>query len=491
MGFLLVAVAFVLQAPMSQGAIFQGKLAGIENWRFVSRFAFLPSSTTSQNFGRCKVEVKYPRHLKNLQVNFHYKDYEAWEAVYDSNKLCHERVLAADRSFVLKDNIGDKDIYTQFELEFSRVRNTPDESNVTLQTVTEAYHKANDKAVYRQDILFDTRSVRWFFVAFSSCDPQCMQYNGNGLCSTSLDIEYNLTMTNGEDLKHRQLSGNEIGIRETVLAFFVLECLLLVLAWKVVRSLRRKRKLHHTVKILAASVLAQWCALLALFIFWDEYAHHGYNRAHDHATATRHPDVVVLEKAQQVRYNVGRSFQAVADALLVALILLLGKGWTIVRRKISASGRVKITVFLAVYCWTLVVTFLWSEFLIPRLDSVYMFSTPPGYVVICLRVAVTLWLWHAYSTTLAFNSKRRFYTKFNYVGTAFFMSLPIACLLSNVAIEPWVREKIVWSVELCSVCFAQAILLALYNPDTAFNLSFPFHQVGRRAGGRAGGWIVM
>ena len=42
---------------------------------------------------------------------------------------------------------------------------------------------------------------------------------------------------------------------------------------------------------------------------------------------------------------------SIAEILLALLLILLAKGWTIVRKKISAQGRVKIAAFVTTYTW--------------------------------------------------------------------------------------------------------------------------------------------
>ena len=57
---------------------------------------------------------------------------------------------------------------------------------------------------------------------------------------------------------------------------------------------------------------------------------------------------------------IGRFVFIAADTLMIILLLLLAKGWTIVRRKISVEGRVKLALFSTVFAVTCVLSILWE-----------------------------------------------------------------------------------------------------------------------------------
>ena len=50
--------------------------------------------------------------------------------------------------------------------------------------------------------------------------------------------------------------------------------------------------------------------------------------------------------------ELGYYLMCTAEILIALLLILIAKGWTIVRKKISAQGRVKIAAFITMYIWS-------------------------------------------------------------------------------------------------------------------------------------------
>lgn len=88
-------------------------------------------------------------------------------------------------------------------------------------------------------------------------------------------------------------------------------------------------KYHATVQMLGVSVVLVWMSYLLYFIYYYRYMKYG------------NEDDVGLLYVAQFLYNVG-------DYTLVYLLIFLGKGWTMVRYKISGGGRIKIAVLVTV-----------------------------------------------------------------------------------------------------------------------------------------------
>ena len=100
----------------------------------------------------------------------------------------------------------------------------------------------------------------------------------------------------------------------------------------VVYSLKKKLMMHHTVRLLCLSVIFEFLSVFFGFIYQLDYASRG-------------------EKAVWVDV-VFRLMHAASDIFLLLLLIVIVKGWSVVRRKISAKGRVKIGVFCTAYSYT-------------------------------------------------------------------------------------------------------------------------------------------
>ena len=56
----------------------------------------------------------------------------------------------------------------------------------------------------------------------------------------------------------------------------------------------------------------------------------------------------------------GRVFEVVSILIFVVMLLLMGKGFTITRGRISTSGSIKIAVFMTLYALTYAVLFFYQ-----------------------------------------------------------------------------------------------------------------------------------
>jgi hypothetical protein len=106
-------------------------------------------------------------------------------------------------------------------------------------------------------------------------------------------------------------------------AFFVLQMLLAGATLLVAKALKNRRKLHATVLIFVASVFLHAIGLILHLHYYRIYADVG--AADENVLAT------------------GTAFMACADTCMVMVLILIAKGWTIVRRKISIPGRIKVS----------------------------------------------------------------------------------------------------------------------------------------------------
>jgi hypothetical protein len=145
-----------------------------------------------------------------------------------------------------------------------------------------------------------------------------------GYCHGFIDANYTFLMLNGEDGNaDEHFSADQIGVMSATIAFAVMQGLLVVGAIIVRNKLMHRRKFHKTVMLLCVCILLNFVSLILAAAHYSTFAEDG----------------VGLEGA----LDASRFVSLVSDALFALLLLLLAKGWTIVRRKISADGRVKVS----------------------------------------------------------------------------------------------------------------------------------------------------
>ena len=63
-------------------------------------------------------------------------------------------------------------------------------------------------------------------------------------------------------------------------------------------------------------------------------------------------------------YNVklhGRVFEACAEILMLLLLILIAKGYTVTRARLRQASAVKVTLFISLYCVTYTVLFIFEQ----------------------------------------------------------------------------------------------------------------------------------
>jgi hypothetical protein len=119
---------------------------------------------------------------------------------------------------------------------------------------------------------------------------------------------------------------------------------------------------------------------------------------------------------------------------------------------------------------------IWSAYTYDVAKLFYFWESGPGLALLGVRVFTAVWFARcAASTSRNFAKKRGFYGKFNKFFFVYLMVIPIMIGIAS-GVDAYYRFMLVRGVELFTQWFGQALLLALYNPSTQFNRSFPFHS---------------
>ena len=171
--------------------------------------------------------------------------------------------------------------------------------------------------------------------------------------------------TNGAAEERREFSADELGTLEVAWCALAAYAALGAWALRVRAALRRRRQVppHGGHAVLVGLGAGRGLRLRAV----------------------PRRDVRVGRRGRAVVPTPRRFLGHAADILLVSLLVLLAKGWTLVRRKLSANGRVRVTVYATVLLWATVA--LGSQRLHAWDRSRYadVGESPPGYALVALR----------------------------------------------------------------------------------------------------------
>uniref|UniRef100_A0A3B4WDW0 Transmembrane protein 145 n=1 Tax=Seriola lalandi dorsalis TaxID=1841481 RepID=A0A3B4WDW0_SERLL len=262
------------------------------------------------------------------------------------------------------------------------------------------------------------RSVRerWWYIALSKC-------GGDGL-----QLEYEMKLTNGQSFWTQHFSADEF-ILETDITFLVIFSMVFLLSCYFALSL-----LFHCV-------------------YWGLYARDGVGNG----------SLKILKLLFSVSFLV-----------FLLMLILLGKGFTVTRARISHSGSVKLSIYMTVYTITYVILFIYeAEFFDPG-EVLYAYDSPAGYGLMGLQLLAYVWFCYAVLVSLKhYPEKQPFYVPFFTTYTLFF-AVPVMALIANYGIPRWAREKIVNGIQLGIHLYAHIVFLVITRPSAA-NKNFPYH----------------
>lgn len=447
----LIFVLFQLWHSHSLNTGWQ-ELKTSRSWEFAARFCY--RRYTEDGRLRYRVRHRPEDQLQILVYTEGWKQFSAVNSATYTRYTCAKRLMKATEIINLKPNADedDRDDDDRYDVD----------SDGYITTVGE--HR------------FHSRKNKWAFVAFANCaskDSECNTFNGydgtlRTYCQSGIDVKYEFSMINpGSGKMYEHFSADERGILPAHIFFFFTQTILLVIAFVIRLALVRQRKYHHTARMVIRACLFQWLSIVVGLVYYSEYANHG---------RVMHGPLIASQ-----------AFFIVSDILMVLLFIVLAKGWTIVRRKISVQGRVKIAIYICTYLCVSIGCLAAFYTLYNPEEIPYYYGSPPGVALAVLRVFAALWFYYAvYTTQSNFNMKKRFYRKFTIVGLLWMLYIPILALL-GLGIEDTTRNITLNVIQLLCVSFGQYALVFMYNPSTRFNRSFPFHaktsdELGMRKG---------
>ncbi|XP_071276967.1 transmembrane protein 145 isoform X4 [Agelaius tricolor] len=274
------------------------------------------------------------------------------------------------------------------------------------------------------------RSVRerWWYVALSKC-------GGGGL-----ELEYEMVLTNGDSFWTRHFSADEFGILETDITFLLIFSLIFLLSCYCGYRLKGRQLLHTTYKMFMAAAGLE-----------------------------------------------GKLLFSISFLIFLLMLILLGKGFSVTRGRISPGGSVRLSVYMTLYSIAHIALLTYEAQFFDPGQVLYTYESPAGYGLIALQFGAFAWFCAAVGATLsAVPERRRFYLPFLAAYTFWFLAVPVSALVANFGIPKWAREKIVNGIQLGTHLYAHGVFLVLTRPSAA-NKNFPFHvrtsQIGSVPGG--------
>ncbi|XP_071034809.1 transmembrane protein 145-like [Parasteatoda tepidariorum] len=401
-----------------ESTILQGELRTNKNWAFLARFCFL------SEFGRFEYTIDYPKAFKTQNILLYFDEKNQWPAVYQKNKTCREKesVLIIENGQVIYLN----------------------ESTFRSGCIDHPEEGKKDWLRCHNERTFESRRERYWFIAISNCDAK------NGLY-----LEYKITMTNDHNsfwFKH--FSADEFYILQIDISFLLLYIVLLLLSFIEADALRSRHLFHRTYALYLTSVILECCGLSFTCAYYANLAKEGY--------------------ALMELKLLGKVIEALSTLFLLVLLILIAKGYTVTRGRLSKITYFEIFVFLFLYILVYAVLFLYEEQFFDPGKVLYIYESPVGYGIIGLRLVG--WAWFVYAVTFTmihYPEKSNFYTKLFLLYSIWFLAAPVVILVSTYVVRKWIREKLINAVELFISISAHFVFFVLTRPSKAKE-NFPY-----------------
>ncbi|KAK7147361.1 hypothetical protein R3I94_010012 [Phoxinus phoxinus] len=411
----------VVSSMLCVGSVFGKYVRGIvntkEDWVFLTRFCFLT------DFGRLNFKFRYPKSRCCQNILLYFDESSQWPAVYkrpDKDCYLKESVLRPENNQVIN-------LTTHYTWSGCMVEGEGNEEMLSCEGGRS----------------FRSVRERWWYIALSKC-------GGDGL-----QLEYEMTLTNGQSFWTEHFSADEFGILETDITFLVIFASVFMLSCYFAYHLKGRQLLHTTYKMFMTAAGVEVLSLLFFCFYWGLYARDGVGNG----------SLKLL----------GKLLFSVSFLVFLLMLILLGKGFTVTRARISHSGSVKLSIYMTVYTITYIILFIYeAEFFDPG-EVLYAYDSPAGYGLMGLQLLAYVWFSYAVLVSLKhYPEKQPFYIPFFTAYTLWFFAVPVMALIANFGISRWAREKIVNGIQLGIHLYAHIVFLAITRPSAA-NKNFPYH----------------
>lgn len=194
--------------------------------------------------------------------------------------------------------------------------------------------------------------------------------------------------------------------------FVIIQSVMLILGLYLRSQLEAINRFHFVVKMLLASIVLLFIHSLLSVIYWSSLFVGGLKNV----------DMLFAS----------HFFFQLSGCLYIVMMILIAKGWKIVRKHLSAMGKTKLVAYSSFYVLALTFATFYEVYSYDPSIISYRYNTGPGVLLVLLRVFGLGWFLYAiYTTKKQFpHSKKGFYIKLSLAGTLWFLYMPLFALIS-------------------------------------------------------------
>jgi len=276
---------------------------------------------------------------------------------------------------------------------------------------------------------------RWWYIAASNCGQASLG-----------DLTYHMVFLNDGGKWTKQFSTDEQGIYQASIAFIVFYLAILCIFIRSYIILKRKDLQSRIMMYLIIIISIEILTLVFEVFHYYVYSTNGKGV----------PALLVLANIVDIPHQV----------LFMGLILLISKGWTISTMHVTPRRLLNMTLFLLAIAY--VALFLWGTLGVDPASVLYIYESPPGYIIIALRILILFYF--AFNIRKSYmcesrhqKTKKLFYFIFGVGYSVWFIAMPLTVLIAHFS-ESWVRQRTVTILTLCIDCCSYLGFAWLFRP---------------------------
>lgn len=261
---------------------------------------------------------------------------------------------------------------------------------------------------------FVSARQRWWFIAISNCNS-----------NKGLDVKYKFKMTNGKtgDFWHEHFSADERLIPPIILVQFIAYSVLLVALFFCTIELKSLHLYHSTYRLFAFSVVMEYAGIIVLGLTWIQYGLNGYGP----------------------RTTGGGVMTGISEIAYVLLLLLMAKGYTITRARLSSCSIVRLTIFINTYIVAYIILFIYQAVAFDPGEVLNLYESPAGFGLSLLRcISWGFFIVSTATTIRKYPEKSSFYYPFGVLGSVWILGGPFLTLIGIGMLDAWVRESVMY-----------------------------------------------
>lgn len=359
--------------------------------------------------------------VNNYKLILYYDDEKMWNSVVNDYHTCYDKIYKA------------------------RPSNGGSFTNIYSFMV-------NEIGEYYLKQCIKTSKVRYFYFVISNC--RNVECSSNG-CQGPINLKnIEMRFTNGKS-KAKNLPADEIDLYKYSMSMMIIYIILTLYNFLICVRLQKMNKLHAIFGFLTLSIIIQTLSYLLKFLYYQNY--------------------IDTNKPEDGFETGSKILQYLSDVLLIVHLILLIKGWRIVRRKIGGNGRMKIVIYSTCYYCLSIFSYLYYKIIPSEIEAtVALYTHPVSIIYLLVRILTLFWYIYSYYTTRKdYDTKRRFLLKMLICGSIYIIS-PVIVYLIVINVDKWSQKFIEDLIQGLFTLICHILLLLLFTPGTCWSDRFPY-----------------